>query len=339
ITKAYRKAALKWHPDKCTEASKEVAEERFKSLSEAYQVLSDPEKRKLYDTYGKEGVANGGMPQPSPGARYGPPGSGGGFSFGGGGSGNSAEFTFVDARDLFEHVFGGGGGMSGGSGMGGGMGGGGRSGGSGGISLADLFFGGAGMDDLPSMRGMNFGGRSTGASATGPGGRAGPGVGRSPAASGNPQPVERPVEFTLEELFSGCTRKLKVTDKIKGSRVSRIVEVTAKPGWRAGVKITYPPAAAGMRPMRFVVREKPHKYLKRVKDDLVYSCRLTPKQAQKGARIRVPLLQPGEVAELSTRGEKVKTGDERVLPGYGMPKRTGGRGRLIIRFEVVPDNK
>ncbi len=51
IKQAYRKLALKWHPDRNPDNKKE-AEEKFKEISEAYEVLSDPEKRKIYDTYG-----------------------------------------------------------------------------------------------------------------------------------------------------------------------------------------------------------------------------------------------------------------------------------------------
>ena len=59
IKKAYRKLALKYHPDK-NPGDKE-AEEKFKVISEAYAVLSDSEKRKIYDMYGKEGLnGNGG---------------------------------------------------------------------------------------------------------------------------------------------------------------------------------------------------------------------------------------------------------------------------------------
>lgn len=57
IKKAYRTLAKKYHPDVSTEP-KDVAEAKFKEISEAYEILSDPEKRKTYDQYGYEGVQN-----------------------------------------------------------------------------------------------------------------------------------------------------------------------------------------------------------------------------------------------------------------------------------------
>ncbi|XP_072508190.1 dnaJ homolog subfamily B member 6 isoform X3 [Notamacropus eugenii] len=89
IKKAYRKLALKWHPDKNPE-NKEEAERRFKQVAEAYEVLSDAKKRDIYDKYGKEGL-NGG-------------GGGGGSHFD-----NPFEygFTFRNPDDVFREFFGG----------------------------------------------------------------------------------------------------------------------------------------------------------------------------------------------------------------------------------------
>jgi curved DNA-binding protein len=53
IKKAYRKLALKWHPDRHQGDGREEAEQRFKRISEAYEVLSDPEKRAKYDRFGE----------------------------------------------------------------------------------------------------------------------------------------------------------------------------------------------------------------------------------------------------------------------------------------------
>ncbi|XP_065269728.1 dnaJ homolog subfamily B member 6-like [Emys orbicularis] len=89
IKKAYRKAALKWHPDKNPE-NKEHAERKFKEIAEAYEVLSDNSKRDLYDRYGKDGLTGAGTGDPRGGA--GAPG----FTF-----------TFRGADEVFREFFGG----------------------------------------------------------------------------------------------------------------------------------------------------------------------------------------------------------------------------------------
>ena len=95
IKKAYRKQAIKYHPDK-NPGDKE-AEEKFKEAAEAYEVLSDPQKRQRYDQYGHAGMggasgfSGGGMSMDDIFAHFGDIFGGGGFSsfFGGGGFGGS----------------------------------------------------------------------------------------------------------------------------------------------------------------------------------------------------------------------------------------------------------
>ena len=62
IKSAYRKAALKWHPDRSPE-NKTEAEVKFRECTEAYSVLSDTQKRQVYDTYGHAGLSGAGGAQ------------------------------------------------------------------------------------------------------------------------------------------------------------------------------------------------------------------------------------------------------------------------------------
>ncbi|MBS3787840.1 DnaJ domain-containing protein, partial [Candidatus Bipolaricaulota bacterium] len=59
IKKAYRKRAKKYHPDMNPDLDKEEAEEKFKEVTEAYEVLSDPDKRAQYDKFGHTGPSQG----------------------------------------------------------------------------------------------------------------------------------------------------------------------------------------------------------------------------------------------------------------------------------------
>lgn len=115
IKKAYRKAAMKYHPDKFTNASekeKKEAEEKFKEANEAYQVLSDPEKKQKYDQFGHAAFEQGGGFSGA-GFDFGDifgdifgSGFGGGFSgfggFGGGSSGRSYVEAGADLRYTLE---------------------------------------------------------------------------------------------------------------------------------------------------------------------------------------------------------------------------------------------
>jgi len=97
IKSAFRKLARKYHPD--VAADKKSAEEKFKELNEAYEVLSDPEKRKKYDAYGEHWEHAGqGFPPP--------PSGGGGYAGGYPGGATEFEFGGTGFSDFFEQMFG-----------------------------------------------------------------------------------------------------------------------------------------------------------------------------------------------------------------------------------------
>ena len=107
IRSAFRKLARKYHPDVAKD--KKTAEEKFKQINEAYEVLSDPEKRRKYDQLGENWNQPGGF-QPTPQWGGGQPG---GFRWGSGENGGvEFEFGGTGFSDFFEAFFGGGRGRS-----------------------------------------------------------------------------------------------------------------------------------------------------------------------------------------------------------------------------------
>lgn len=103
IKSSFRKLARKFHPD--TAEDKKVAEEKFKEINEAYEVLSDPEKRKKYDSYGASWQQGGFQPPPGGGGGWGQGGVPGG-GYGGGDGGAEFHFGGTGFSDFFEQMFG-----------------------------------------------------------------------------------------------------------------------------------------------------------------------------------------------------------------------------------------
>jgi DnaJ family protein B protein 4 len=255
IKKAYRKAALKWHPDK--NKDNPSAAEKFKECSQAYEILSDPEKRKVYDQYGLEFLLRGGS-APPPGAEGGNPfagaGNGGyggmpggfggfeGMPGGGGGTrtfhfgGGPAGFNFNNPEDIFAQFM-----RQDGGGVGGDD------------DYANIFsaFGGA------PGGGSRSGRTRMRSSFSGPEGR---GRDSTPEIT----TVERPLPLSLEELYNGITKKMKIKRKTfdeSGKRVQtdQLLEVPIKPGLKKGSKIKFngvgDQVEGGRQDLHFIVEE------------------------------------------------------------------------------------
>ncbi|KIY62465.1 DnaJ-domain-containing protein [Cylindrobasidium torrendii FP15055 ss-10] len=359
IKKAYKKMALKFHPDR--NGGSEEASQKFKEISEAFEVLSDKNKRAIYDQFGEEGLKGGG---PTPGAGAGGPGGPGGFSgfsgfpgggaqtfsfstgpggFGGGGGGGG--FRASDPNKLFEEIFGGGfggfgmGGMPGMSSMGG-MGGGARP-----RRTTTMF-----DDDDDDMSG--FSGGMPGGMGNGMGG----GMPRSKPRRTDTQPpapttseISRPLKVALKDLYNGTVKHLKVGRRLlNGTTEEKVLDIQIHPGWKSGTKVRF--ARAGneqpngdAQDLVFVVEEKPDDVWSRDGNDLVCKVPISLVDALTGTggRKTVELLD-GRKIQVAVPSGVVKPGQETTVPGEGMPIRKDGatrsKGDLIVRWDVTfPD--
>ena len=339
IKKAYHKAALKWHPDKNKDNPN--AAEKFKEVSQAYEVLSDPEKRKTYDQYGLEFLLRGGAPMPENAGNAGPGGSPGGFPAGGmpggfqgfspggmpgGGTrsfhftsngGGSGGFSFGDPFETFSNFQRNGGGGGGGFGD------------DGDDPFASIFGGMGGMG----------GGRPSGASRRSTGGR---GMPRQPTPEVSV--VERPLPVTLEEIYKGAHKKMKIKrktyDETTGKRKEedKILEMDIKPGLKAGSKIKFKGVGdqeeGGTQDLHFLVSEKPHATFTRDGDDLKTTVELSLKEALTGWKKTVTTIDGKQLSV--SGGGPTQPGYQERFPHLGMPlpKKPTERGDFVVEVKV-----
>ncbi|XP_030449620.1 uncharacterized protein LOC115672020 [Syzygium oleosum] len=291
LRKAYKRLAMKWHPDKNPIDHKE-AEAKFKLVSEAYDVLSDPQKRQIYDLYGEEALKSADFQPPSP------------ASAGGRARANSSfRFDPRDADDIYDDFFGGSPG--------------GRRGGG---SRARVF--GENVErngnrearrDLPEKK--------------------------------KPPPVESKLVCSLEELYKGGRRKMRISRVVHDEfgnpkSVEETLKIDIKPGWKKGTKITFPEKGnhePGTIPpdLIFVIEEKPHDVFKRDGSDLVVTQKVTLLEALTGKTLNLMTLDGRNL--IIPVMDIIRPGYEVSIPNEGMPvsKEPSKKGNLKIQFDIA----
>ncbi|XP_027349778.1 dnaJ homolog subfamily B member 13-like isoform X1 [Abrus precatorius] len=300
LKKAYRKLAMKWHPDKNPNNKKE-AEAKFKQISEAYDVLSDPQKRAVYDQYGEEGLK--GVP---------PPGAGG-FSSGSDGGPTTFRFNPRSADDIFSEFFGFSSPFGGMGDMGG------RAGGSG-FSRGGMF----GEDIFAQFRSG-----------------AGEGSGHMPRkGAAIEKTLHCSLEDLYKGTTKKMKISRDVCDSSgRPTTVEEILTIEIKPGWKKGTKITFPEKGNEQRgvipaDLVFIIDEKPHSLFKRDGNDLVVTQKISLVEALTGYTVQLTTLD-GRNLTIPVNSIISPTYEE-VVKGEGMPipKEPSKKGNLRIKFNI-----
>lgn len=315
IKKAYRKLAMKYHPDK--NAHDPAAADKFKDVGHAYEILSDPQKRQVYDQYGEEGL-----------------------------NGDAGMGTGMSAEDLFSQFFSGGGGMFGG---GGGM----QQQGPKRsrdivhvhkVSLEDLYKGKVSKLALQKSvlcskcdgRGGKEGAVKKCSGCGGAGMKTmmrqmGPMIQRfqtiCPDCSGEGEIIRD------KDRCKQCHGKKTVTER-------KVLHVPVDKGMQANQKITFsgegdqgPDIVPG--DVVFIIEQKKHDRFERKGDDLYYKAEIDLLTALAGGTIVIEHLDDRFLQVSILPGEVISPGTIKQIRGQGMPSyRHHDMGNLYIHFDV-----
>jgi curved DNA-binding protein len=307
IKKAFRKAARKYHPD--TNTGDAAAEARFKAVNEANAVLSDPDKRSLYDRLGSdwEAYARAGATAGAAGttSRAGAGGPFAGFSgFGAAPAGGNVRYEFHTSgdpgefSDFFNAFFAGASEPLGATGPGRGR----------------RPTGGPTFEEILAGMGLDANDQMSGARPA----DARPDTRRGPAA-------EAVAEITLDEAYQGTTRRIDVDGKR--------LEVTIPKGADTGTRIRLSGKAPGGGDIHVVVRQLPDRIFVRKGADLERELPVTLGEALLGAEVHVETPK-GRV--LLTIPAGTQPGRTIRLRGRGMPRFRGdGHGDLFVKVRVI----
>lgn len=161
--------------------------------------------------------------------------------------------------------------------------------------------------------------------------------------------IRHDLSLTLEEVFRGCVKKMKVTRNVTSSdgrsqcREQKVLTINVKPGWKAGTKIRFEREGdrlPGRVPadIVFVVRDKPHELFKRNGADVHYVAKISLTDSLRGLEVNVPTLTGG-VVPLNLKGPIYPSATKRIRnEGLPHPKDPTKRGDLVVSFDIIyPD--
>ncbi|PRP80476.1 hypothetical protein PROFUN_11698 [Planoprotostelium fungivorum] len=308
--KAYKKLALQWHPDRNIN-NKEQAEVKFKEISEAYEVLIDKNKKEMYDLYGEEGLKGQPPPQNKPQN----------FSFGAdpfrGQNNYTHRYTPSSADDIFAQFF---------QNMAGG--------GMGGFSRSPFMNGGPHFNPHHRFSGAKtehnrfyqYEPRYTHTEEEEP---------PTPMKAGKGEPIQGNLICSLEELYLGTTKNVKMTKNIKDSsgrsvKTEKVFTIEVKKGWKEGTKITFP-REGDIRPgeepsdVVFYVKERMHEEYERHDNDLHLKIKIDLVDALRGRDTQISTLD----------GRKLKITSEGVITPQTRIVKKGEKGDLILTYDIL----
>lgn len=319
IKSAYRKAALKYHPDRHTEKKPE-AEENFRQASEAYSVLSDPQKRSVYDRFGHAGLG------------------GRGFETGGFNATIFEEFHDI-LGDLFgfDQVFGGGGR---------------RGRGSRGQRGADLRYDmSLSFEDAAAgvSTKIRISRHENCEACQGTGAKPGSGMAACRTCGGRGQMSYQQGFFSITRTCPACQGAGQVIREAcaecRGQgrlERERVLEVGVPAGVDSGTRLRMagqgqPGTNGGPAGDLYIFLEvKEHPFFERRGADLYCTIPVSFPQAALGAKLKVPTLQGEDELGIP---EGTQSGQIFRVKGKGLPNPHGGRGDLYVSIRVVIPSK